>query len=381
MVIVIKILLLAFMLSCQHSKPVHTLENGIVINLDVPDNTTFKASDIFKGVQPIILETKPESLIARISELQVFEDYLFVLDRIGRSLIAFSREGKFIRRIGGLGRGSGEFSTIEDFTVDPVNRLIYIMDRHIVHKYTIDGVYINSLRINVNNETILRAIQYFDGYFYFTVAHPKENDSLLIQIDPVTGGIVNKYLNLADRKYWNGTPFEPVFFNRLHGIPKYTSLFMESVVSLDDISKCIIFESKNFPTTAMIDNIKKQIPHLQLFAITEMNKITGINSFLETTDFIFIAYNFGNRLITSVFCKKENQLHNVLNFNNLVFEAGVPFKIRCADNNGVFEIMEVEQLLLCLEYGVLLIENQKEREPLLAINEDSNPIIFYYEFK
>jgi hypothetical protein len=52
------------------------------INLDsIEVESPIKASSIFKNIRAIILEENDNAVIGEINAIQVFEDYIFVLDK------------------------------------------------------------------------------------------------------------------------------------------------------------------------------------------------------------------------------------------------------------------------------------------------------------
>ena len=98
----------------------HTNKNFIEINIDRLDTEKkISFSSVFKSYKLIPLETSENCLIGRIDELKVFDDTLYVLDRnIAKALFVFDNKGRFIRKIGRLGKGPGEYIIPRSFTID-----------------------------------------------------------------------------------------------------------------------------------------------------------------------------------------------------------------------------------------------------------------------
>lgn len=76
----------------------------------------------FRGVEITPLETTEASLLSYPELLKTCRDTLFVFDRSNSSLLLFAPDGKFIRRIGRIGRGPGEYLRARDFLIDPDGR-------------------------------------------------------------------------------------------------------------------------------------------------------------------------------------------------------------------------------------------------------------------
>ena len=111
------------------------IRNEMVFVVDIDNTPKEKAlylSDYFKNVQSIALEDVENGLIGKISKLIVLNESIFILDSsIAHCLFVFNREGKFIRKIGRIGKGPGEYSNLSDFTIDLDHNIIYVLDSHI----------------------------------------------------------------------------------------------------------------------------------------------------------------------------------------------------------------------------------------------------------
>jgi hypothetical protein len=119
--------------SCKQKKTEKetNLEEPAIYTIDL-DNIkiidTFKMSSIFEKARAIILEETDYSLIGSIDKLQIFSNYIFVLDgSIARKMFIFNRkDGRYLRHIGSFGQGPGEYLEVRDFCIDTVKRDIYI---------------------------------------------------------------------------------------------------------------------------------------------------------------------------------------------------------------------------------------------------------------
>ena len=85
-------------------------------------------SDSF-DIDFVKLETNDECLIGAISNIEVFDNRIFILDRrFTESLYVFDMNGKFISKIGSKGSGPGNYVFPIDFTIDKENRRVVIDD-------------------------------------------------------------------------------------------------------------------------------------------------------------------------------------------------------------------------------------------------------------
>jgi hypothetical protein len=101
-----------FLFACSNQQTeLRSDEVCYTIDLDGKKETSIPFSSIFKNVQTIILEAGKDCLIGSLDELQIFDGRIYILDKhIAKSLFVFDMEGRFIRKIGSLGRGPGEFA-------------------------------------------------------------------------------------------------------------------------------------------------------------------------------------------------------------------------------------------------------------------------------
>ena len=72
-----------------------------------------------------ILELDPATIVEPVSLAREPDGTLYVTDRYQESLVVLSPEGKFITRIGGLGREPGRFSGISDVSFNPDTYRLY----------------------------------------------------------------------------------------------------------------------------------------------------------------------------------------------------------------------------------------------------------------
>jgi len=111
----------------------------------------------------------------------------------------FDRDGHFIRQIGKVGMGPGEYVYPDDFTIDKENKIIYILDerKRQINKYYLNtGLFIHAINldpsIRIANIEHIGGTLFADAYFD---RHSKDNYLLCI-IDEITGKEESHYLNV-----------------------------------------------------------------------------------------------------------------------------------------------------------------------------------------
>nr|WP_319512061.1 6-bladed beta-propeller [uncultured Draconibacterium sp.] len=105
-------------------------------------------SEFASEVEIIQFENSPKALLGRVQNIQLTNDYIFVKHSGNKLITQFSRDGKYIRHIGTLGRGPKEYALCRLFSIDEKNQRIYIhtnWTRKIL-VYNFDGEYIKTIK-------------------------------------------------------------------------------------------------------------------------------------------------------------------------------------------------------------------------------------------
>ncbi len=87
----------------------------------------------FISVDKVIkLDTKSDGLVGLIVKAEVTDDRIFVLSQGPGpeiNLLAFSLDGKFIRKFGSRGKGPGEVADLSGYFNDIIHKQVYLLDR------------------------------------------------------------------------------------------------------------------------------------------------------------------------------------------------------------------------------------------------------------
>lgn len=133
------------------SIPIADSAKAVKINvLDIFSNDRFrllKLDAIIDSIKFIPLETGKNFLIASIDKLLFYKNRIIILDNRTKSILSFSKDGKFGTRIGNVGKGPGEYLNPIDIVI--IDDLLYIFDdfQHSVLKYDLlNEVYLGSTK-------------------------------------------------------------------------------------------------------------------------------------------------------------------------------------------------------------------------------------------
>ena len=385
--------------SCSRSKRPVEIKGVGLYAFDMENTKKFPAdlsfySSLFKKVNIIPLETSEDCLVGRISKISVVDSYILVLDP-SSCLFVFNKEGKFIRKIGNVGQGPGEYSMPIDFTIDRDNHLVYILDYGIqrINKYDIaTGKFMQAIALE--QEVRSYRIEFFAGRIYADASFRNHTDDnyLLRAIQESSGKEENHYLNVVT--YNKGVSASNMahntFYMRENGNIIFVHLFMDHIVEIskDSVFPLIKLKSRDFFTSEEIKKIMGGSVVQYSAGIRQSNKYHSIHSFIEKGDIILFDMKKGRYLHKLLIDKKKNELFVIENLRDDVLlmdniSAVMP-TIGCYNKDGVYCYLSDSHSTS--EYQTLaksggLSPEAGRLEDLINLDEDANPIIIYYEFK
>jgi len=276
-------------------------KNLQTIDIDIlKPERTINLSNIFRGVKTVVLETNKDVLIGNINSMQIYNDSIFILDsRSARGLFLFNKNGKFLRRIGNIGQGPGEYIEPSDFTLDKKHKFIYILDSRYqkILKYDIkSGNYINSLTIS-NSKYSSFHIQFVNGKLYAdSFKYPYTlQDCMLQEINLTTGEREKKWLSTSTyHKNFTEIQFlgRDVFYDKGLVTPKFIQTFMDTVMSINkqgDVIPYLTIKSKDLLTKSDLSQIDGNVL-LKTRTLVKMNKIYHINNFVSNQNLLYFTY-------------------------------------------------------------------------------------------
>jgi hypothetical protein len=94
---------------------------------DLKKTEIVNLSGLAADVRFIKLEYNPDCILSYIKDVIIFSEFVLVCD-VKNNLYLFTQDGKFLRRIGKIGRGPGEYTNILGVDVDTKAKLIYVLN-------------------------------------------------------------------------------------------------------------------------------------------------------------------------------------------------------------------------------------------------------------
>lgn len=377
--------------------------NDSLLIIDV-DNANKKNvvyySEFFSRVSAIILESDVECLIGHIDKMQTWNDFIFILDsNIGKSLFVFNRKGEFVRRVGCIGQGVGEYASVNDFTIEISTGLIYLLDNALqkINVYCLEtGNFVKS--ISLNKKIYIRSFHlycnnglYTDAYFYDS----SKLNYLLQKIDTTKKENNEKYLTVDEyNKGWSNLFYiENTAFYESDSKDKvyFIQQFMDTIIAIknNEIFPYAVVKSKDFISKedlySMGKNIGNQFP---LDEITKKNKIWCIRDLVEHNNYLYFRCWKKNYQLSVLYDNVKKQTY-VIGFekNDILYDKdvkkGINQRFANYDSKGVYVFIRNEDISVFSEYAKenLLLLSAEQLCEVMTLKEDSNPVILYYEFK
>lgn len=191
-----------------------------VLSVNIDENAALPMSEIAENIQAIELELTDESLIRSHVILRVIVDgeHIFVAEN--RKIMLFDSNGKFIRQIGSIGQGPGEFVSVSDIAVDSKNKLIYISTsiKKKILCYDYEGKFIKeSPNDFIESNSTSNYIYFFDNeLMILSETYKKSEDGLINSISLLKldqDFVISKRIHIREQKivaYWTNPLYSNV---------------------------------------------------------------------------------------------------------------------------------------------------------------------------
>lgn len=403
----LSILLLSLLtISCIHQKEdtIYSADPNtklMIINLDKAERIDcLHFSSILDSPKTLILETNDECLIHSIHQMEEYCGKLYILDTYENRLFVFNKEdGSFLYRIGKAGIGPGEYLELSDFSIDRKNDVIYLWDEALnkIHKYDLESrEYQSSIKIDKDGKCSFDFL-YKDGYFYTneTFYERSESNYILKQINLNTAVKEKAYLKSNQyNKGWHLSlkQSHSSFYSKNMKSPKYVSMFMDTIVSISDgkIIPTFAIQSNHFiqekDVNKLMDDYYKNSGTYNFSDLHKSDKIYNISRYADLGEYVSFQYYQGaDRKYVLYNIKNQKTKISNLFINDYIYKNNyIPMDFCYNDEDGVYTYLRSEFIPYFLEniiYPKLLNPNIDKYEQLIRLDEDSNPILFYHEYK
>jgi hypothetical protein len=176
-----------------------------------PVDITGKTADVLITVSRVIdLETTPQSLISFPFDLNVSGDEIVVASR-NNEIKVFAMDGRYMRTIGSLGDGPGEYRSINSLFPHGNDGIgVYDWSNLRLTVFSRKGEYRMSAVLGMPGMEGVRSVLFINGFYYIHVPSSPAENHHVIRLDStmaVTGAFIEsdpRYFGYQDRLLFNG---------------------------------------------------------------------------------------------------------------------------------------------------------------------------------
>lgn len=355
-------------------------------------------SDFFKAPKVVLLETKPECVVQNIRSLEIYKEDIYILDDRANKLYIFDGNGKFKRTISSPGRGHGEYMKLADFSIDRTKEVIYLLDEATdeILKFSLnDYKFLSSIKA-VQNGYLTYCIQEIGGKIYLNRSSVLEKEKYeLREIDERNGKQVGKFLKSDDYNHGWNFPLSlehSNFYSKNSQSPKYIGLFSNLImnVTADGVSAAYIVDSRKFVNkdeVLMMQRIAEgKLEKIDFSGIYSQKRIHQISRFIESPSKVFFQYLEGDERNYLVYDKASGKTKtSSLFMDDYVSDKNmIPMDFCYSDERGVVALLKPCFMPHFIKYiinGGKMRTHLDNYSRLIKLNKDSNPVLFFHEYK
>ena len=355
-------------------------------------------SDFFKAPKVVLLETKPECVVQNIRSLEIYKEDIYILDDRANKLYVFDGNGKFKRTISSPGRGHGEYMKLADFSIDRTKEVIYLLDEATdeILKFSLDDYkFLSSIKA-VQNGYLTYSMQEIGGKIYLNRSSVLEKEKYeLREIDERNGKQVGKFLKSDDYNYGWNFPLSlehSNFYSKNSQSPKYIGLFSNLImnVTADGVSAAYIVDSRKFVDKEEVLKMQKiaegKLEKIDFSGIYSQKRIHQISRFIESPSKVFFQYLEGDERNYLVYDKASGKTKtSSLFMDDYVSDKNmIPMDFCYSDERGVVALLKPCFMPHFIKYiinGGKMRTHLDNYSRLVKLNKDSNPVLFFHEYK
>ncbi len=373
------VILLIFVVSC--SQPDKNSTNLIVLDLSQDMNVESKLtlSQIATDINYTRLESNPDCFIKRIDQYSITDNYILICDQSLPKVLLFDRRGKFIRNIGNIGKGPGEYNRLGDVRISRDEKFILIMDFLKVMRFGFDGKLIGETTL----PDFARNIDTFDDGLigYFSSSNSSRMDNYSLAFFDWDGNCTGKLMKRDQDKIIKGKASRLAMFYSMDNEIRINDRFSDTVFAIR-------------PDRTLVPEIVLNDPHAKEERTME-NMNFQIDVWMETPDYLFFSGAL-KLMMHPMYLNKETGLVYHIPFNKDLktygisndLDGGAPFWPHRYQDGSIYRIQEANTLKSVLDNPFLdkaVFTDQTLRDKLVAfkknLSDEDGPILIEIKLK
>lgn len=387
-------MILGVCVSCgKRDKIMEYEKSTYLIDIDsVKRENTFRTSDLFKKINVIILEDHEYALISDITEMQIIDDKIYILDawQMNRLYVYDRITGKYLKQIGSRGQGPEEYLVIMSFCIDTLRKELYVLDdgKFKIHKYDVEtGKYLTN--IDIPSDIYYRYISFSNNKLYLSTVnwYYEQNDNCIASIDLKTKAFKR---HISGNKYNLG--WQELSFNswKFFVTPdKYVEEHMNTVFILESDTvrpyltiKCRDWIKKEYLLT--LDQ-EDELGTERSFYADEHNQARHIHNYIERDDYIYFEYD-QKGYHPVLFNKNTGEIRHYEDIMNdlLVTKQNViTTQFIYTTSKAAYDVIKPFKYHIFQKPKLEFVSGLDKRNELIKLlsDDEEHCVIFEYEFK
>lgn len=338
------------------------------------DNNVFLIDSLLENRNCVFLESSHNSIIADISRIFIKNGYIYILDRKGQKIVIFSLDGSYIRSLKKVGVGPGEYIQIADFSIDnsgrffvysemPSKLIIYDTLGNLLSEQMFKQIYFNMSLLN--DKIVFSNIP--TAKYSFTVLDIKDGNKMNFLQS------LSQYNNVFFKGVSSSTSENSIFVARRFDNKIYQySNELWSEINLDF--------NGGFVTNRFLNKEKNNKSFFKI--CSEQNLVFSITDAQLINDNIILKTNLNTLHILN---SEDKLLKSVKYIEDLNYHISLyPSDFRLIDGNSklLSFIKYPDELIHLFHKGSFKnLSDTLFLRKISELNENSNPVIFLYNFK
>ena len=305
-----------------------------------------KYSDLFDNVSLIPLQTTDDCLIGRIDKIFFYENHFYILDQVlGKGVFVFDENGNFIRRIGRIGKGPGEYDVPNDMAIDMFSGrlLIFCNNSKKLIAYDFNGNFIEEVKLK----------SYIDGFSILNndliaVYHDNNSpfDDIKYKLELISkDGNIKKTAFRIDGSTDHSRGGKS-FFYQSHDELLVSPGFSNTIYTVG-LDACKIKYSIDFGDKSIPNDFFLETPKIDFQKELRSSNYAYLLNYYETQEFLAFNFTYKRMVYTCIYSIKTGKLKFGNIFLNDMFglvQGGM--LVGCADGDIIsyFESSNIEAI-------------------------------------
>jgi hypothetical protein len=377
-------------------------ENVEEIRIDIDKGPFYPLDSIFTAnVKFVRLETTDDNLIGKVSNILISDSLIFVVDKEQTySIFIFDKTGHYITKIANRGNGPGEYSRIYDVVLMPNEHQIAVISPYqwktIFYSYSGNFVKEEKYVFPCISRGFLES---GNKVYYHQDNIPEFNNgtNTVIVTDKNNKGIYNACFEYhSDYFYYSVKPDFSQFGNALYFYPDYQDTIYQ-ITDTAAIAKYYLNVLKHkFSHPQDIENITNEIWEEEY-----LDKHPYFNGkYIEMKDYTYLVLlnSVAATQIQVIYSHKNKRTclitHSFYNFLYQFYGMDTMLPITRIGDNGVVvpvwshillnykqSLYDVPELIKDFSFNNIPVEQTFLDSLYLNMDEEDNPVLFFYEIK